>query len=118
MYSKEIKRLIEVIFNNYRSFNDASEHIKHLLALDIELEKQQLVIKDPADSILVSDMDMSTQAKNSLLRTGCKTVEDILACGITGLKKKRNIGEKTLSIIIEAVREYGYEIPEVSLCDF
>lgn len=60
MYSKEIKRLIEVIFNNYRIFNDASEHIKHLLALDIELEKHQLVIKDPADSILVSDMDMST----------------------------------------------------------
>ena len=115
MYSKEIIRLIELVVNNYDKFKDVSETVKFLIELDLQLEKHQLVAKDPADSILVQDMKMSTFAKNCLLRTGCKTVEDIIACGITGLKKKRSIGEKTLNIIIETVREYGYEIPEVSL---
>ena len=118
MYSKEIARLIELVFNNYNKFSDPSETVKYLLELDLHLEKHQLVAKYPADSILVSDMDMSTHAKNSLLRTGCKTVEDIIACGIDGLKKKRSIGVKTLNIIVEAVKEYGYEIPEVSSWDF
>ena len=118
MYSKEITRLVELVFNNYDKFKDVSETVKFLIDLDLQLEKHQLVARDPADSILVSDMDMSTHAKNSLLRTGCKTVEDIIACGIDGLKKKRSIGVKTLNIIVEAVKEYGYEIPEVSSWDF
>lgn len=115
MYCKEIKKLVELVFNNHGKFKDANETVKSLIDLDIQLEKHQLVVKDPADSILIQDMEMSTHAKNCLLRTGCKTLEDIIACGIAGLKKKRSIGKKTLNIIIETVREYGYEIPEVSL---
>ena len=64
---------------------------------------------------MIVDMDLSVRAKNCLLRGGYYTLEDIINSSIYSLMRVRNLGRKSLEEIKEIVKEYCYEIPEVSL---
>lgn len=80
---------------------------KELLNRDLKL-----VDSESAKKILIEDLDISVRTKNSLLRAGIKTVQDILDnkelilnCKVTDKPKIRNIGQKSLQELIEKLTE-------------
>ena len=68
---------------------------------------------------LTADIDslypeLTVRARNVLKRNGCNTIEDVLNCTPTDLKKMRNMGKKALEEIMERFGKYGSFREEVA----
>ena len=68
---------------------------------------QTQTAKDPA-KISVVAMGLSTRACNCLLRSGCKTIADVLALDEHTIRTMRNLGIKTACEIAQWLAEHYY----------
>lgn len=64
------------------------------------------------DSTRIEVLELSVRAYNALMRANIKTIPQLLDIPKTRLKRIRNLGEKCLSEIEEAVKEHGYQLIE------
>ena len=88
-------------------------------SLEKDMIKKLYLLENPESSdvdvtsiISIEDLDLSNRAKNTLLRAGFRTLEDVLSCSIVELSKLRNMVAKSLKEILEVVKENGYSLPE------
>ena len=52
--------------------------------------------------------ELSVRTRNILLRSGCKTIEDVLNCTLTDIQKMRNMGKSSFEEIKERFSVYGH----------
>ena len=64
------------------------------------------------DATKIHVLGLSARAYNALMRANIKTIPQLLDIPKTRLKRIRNLGEKCLSEIEEAVKEHGYQLVE------
>lgn len=51
--------------------------------------------------------ELSVRTRNILLRSGCKTIEDVLNCTLTDIQKMRNMGKSSFEEVKERFGVYG-----------
>lgn len=61
---------------------------------------------------LTADIDsmypeLSVRARNILKRAGCNTIDDVLNCTLTDIKRMRNMGKNTFEEIVTRFSKYG-----------
>lgn len=63
------------------------------------------------------DHNLNTRAYNSLKRMGVNTVPELEALCKCDLDDARNVGEKTVAVILAALKDYnGHELPPCRSC--
>lgn len=74
-----------------------------------KVEEKQNLNKDEFLNTEITDLNLSVRSFNCLKRAGCNTVGDILNCigeDGQGLRKIRNLGNRSEAEIMEKVNEY------------
>ena len=68
--------------------------------------------KDPLADVSVYDLSISTRALHALLNANLRKVSQLRHLTVLDLTLgKRNIGEKTVKEIVEALKAYGIDMP-------
>lgn len=93
-----------------------SAHIKHGYCGYREILKKSETDTNQAIGCKdISELDLSTRAYNSLKRSRINNISDIKS--MEQLRRIRNLGQKTLSELIEKLNAMGYELSEHSIED-
>jgi DNA-directed RNA polymerase alpha subunit len=68
---------------------------------------------DPLDAVSVYDLEISTRAFKGLLNANILKLSELRHLTVVDLVRKsgRNVGEKTIKEIVEAVKVYGIDMP-------
>lgn len=65
----------------------------------------------PVGKLSVEEIGLPTRVANALAKSGFETVEKLAGASRLDLSKVRNLGEKSIGVIIEALRQKGVEMP-------
>ena len=90
----------------YESFEDALND--YCTMINNLIGREKVVEEKP----LISQLGLSVRTYNALMRAKIKTIPQLLETPKSRLKRFRNLGEKSISEIEEAVKEHGYELVE------
>ena len=88
------------------------EVVKALLEKRIDARIVELKSYRANSLPLTADIDsmypeLSVRARNILKRAGCNTIDDVLNCTLTDIKRMRNMGKNTFEEIITRFSKYG-----------
>jgi DNA-directed RNA polymerase alpha subunit len=67
---------------------------------------------DPLDSVSIYSLPISTRAKSGLTSYKIYKVSQLRYLTGLDISKMRNMGDKTIKEIVDALKEYGIDMPE------
>lgn len=78
-------------------------------------EKREEAKEDmgPAGKLSVEEIGLPTRVANALMKSGYETVEELAKVKKEELAKVRNLGEKSVKVIVDALAEKGITLPNL-----
>lgn len=78
--------------------------------IEVEEEEEEVDELGPVGKLSVEEIGLPTRVANALIKAGYETVEDLVNAKKSDLVKVRNLGEKSIKIIKDALKEKGVEM--------
>jgi DNA-directed RNA polymerase alpha subunit len=93
---------------------DIREVLVYMSGYEPKKEAENEVV-DPLDSVSIHSLPISTRAKSGLTNYKIDKVSQLR--NLTGLdiSRMRNMGNKTIKEIVDALKEYGIDMPEYTM---
>ena len=118
------KLTLEVLTNGTISAKEAvslgakilNEHLNLFVNLTDDAKKAEIMverqetIKEKVLEMTIEDLDMSVRSFNCLKRAGIDTVEDLTKRTESEMIKFRNLGKKSLDVVIQKLHSLGLEL--------
>lgn len=99
------------------------KHINPLLDIGNRMENLREVVEESKDdgeesktkekdvlNLKIDELDLTVRSNNCLKKAGIEVLGDLVRLSIQDLLKIKNLGRKSLTEIVEKVKEYGYEL--------
>lgn len=90
---------------------DIREVLIYMSGYEPKKEAEDDVV-DPLDSVSVYSLPISTRAKSGLTNYKIFKVSQLRYLTGLDISKMRNMGDKTIKEIVDALKEYGIDMPE------
>ncbi len=74
-----------------------------------QINRSGVPVQDAAVHRPIDELDLGVRSYNALKRANINTVEELLETPIEKLRYLRNVGEKTITEILAALKSHGYD---------
>lgn len=104
---KHLEPILE-IGNKLENFRELSEADNEEEVADDKLKEKDIA------HIKMEELDLTVRSYNCLRKAGIETLGELSKLGIQDLLKIKNLGRKSLTEIIDKLREYGFELANLN----
>lgn len=95
-----------ILKNHYIAF-ESLETIDETKTDDLFIEEEEPEVINSQLMIPISELHLSVRSLNGLEKAGIKTVGELIDRPFSGLKQIENLGDKSVSEIVEAIQAFG-----------
>lgn len=99
----EIKELLDKLNEELETLRSENKELK------LRLSKYESVAKNENINMTIKEMGLPIRSYNALLRTGAKTVADILKFNTERFYRIKNFGKVSRTEVIERMEELGFD---------
>lgn len=108
-----ISYAVELLIKHFNPFLEIGDKLEHLRTKAEDEEEEEVEEenneKDVA-SLKIEELDLTVRSYNCLKKAGIETLGQLGSFGLQDLLKIKNLGRKSLTEIIDKLKEYGYEL--------
>lgn len=97
-------------FNHFLEIGDKLERLRTKAEDEEEIEEEEESNEKDVASLKIEELDLTVRSYNCLKKAGIESLGQLGSFGLQDLLKIKNLGRKSLTEIIDKLKEYGYEL--------